>query len=626
MLPILLLLLVGFSVVGILNGVWLYNQGWDAISKEGSEAALRASIEIESYFQKHAGALEALAHSEDVRAFSNRVMYRSPKAYQNDRNYNDYISTIRRAMQQDENILSIYFGSEQTKTIFNVDEWVATADYVVSRRHWYQEGKEADSLYFTDPYLDEVTGQPIISVTYPIHIDDSFKGIFGMDLLLDTVNSIVSSVHTVEGGYAFVMDRHGTILVHPDPEMVFITNGTELEGDLGAICQKMVAGNTGYGEASYLGESQLVFYNPVNLTGWSLGVVVPKETLTAPISQRVSVSIIISIVAVVSVAVLASAVARRSLAPLGQLAGLTEQIAAGDLTVEVKTGNSDEIGNLATSFARMVESLRGIVSNVQGYSQRVADTSHELSASSEETGASIEEVAASANQFAGMATDMSGNVQRMAVSADRVAETAVVGNEAVVKAVDETSRLQERMTDLAGRVESLGVSSQEIVQIVDMISDIADQTNLLALNAAIEAARAGEYGRGFAVVAEEVRTLAEESSKATAEIELLINRIQEETSGTVTGMQESVAQVEHTLAVVHASGERLQEILKETDQLANELRQVSSGTEQISSGSEEIAAATEEQSAVIQQVASASQELSNMAQELQKIVDRFKVN
>jgi methyl-accepting chemotaxis protein len=625
MLPILLLMLVGFGLVAILNGIWLYNQGWNAISEEGREAALRASVEVESYFQKHAATLQALALSEDVMGFAAEAIYRSPSAYKGNNNYQKFLATTSRTLQQDKNILNIYFGSEHAQTIFDPQEWEASADYRVSDRDWYRDGKHADSLFFTDPYLDAITGRPILSVTYPIYIDGSFKGLIGMDLLLDTVNDIVSSISTVEGGYSFAMDRNGTILVHPDEKLVLSANGTELEGGLGVISKEMVAGKVGYGEAIYGGESQLVFYNPVGLTGWSLGVVVPKKALTQPIVKRVILSIIISVIIVLSVGLLTSAVARRSLAPLGQLARLTARMAAGDLTVEVEASGSDEIGNLATSFAEMVEGLRRIVGNLRQYTEQVTDTSQELSASSEEAGASIEEVAASANEFAGMATEMSSNAERMTNSADHVANTASAGNEAVEKAVDETIRLQEQLTGLAGRVEELGTSSEEIGRIVGMISDIADQTNLLALNAAIEAARAGEFGRGFAVVAEEVRKLAEESAGAASEIAVLIGRIQRETEATVTGIHDSVTQVGNTVNVVNASGDRLHEILNETEQLVGELRQISGATEQISSGSQEIAAATEEQSAVIQQVASASQDLSNMAQKLQQVVDEFRL-
>ena len=625
MAPILLLLLIGFGLITVLSGSWLYSTGFEGISDQGQEAAIRAAQAVDGYFAKHTATLQALAQSEDVRAFAQKAMYRSPKAHRGDVDYDRYLATITRVTEENRDVLNMLFASEKAQIGYDVTEFEPPTDYRLGNADWYRDGKRADGLHFTDPYIDEVTGQQVLSVTYPVYIDRTFQGLLSMDLLLDTVNSLASEIRTHENGYTFVMDRTGTILVHPDARML-LTKGTELGGELGAICKEMVAGKIGYGEAIKEGERQLIFYHPVELTDWSLGIVVPKSALTQPVAQRVITSVIIAVIIVVLVSLLAGVTARRALAPLLRLAEGTKQMAAGDLTVKVEALGEDEIGVLASSFAQMVEGLRKILVNLMEHAEQVADTSQELSASSEEAGASIEEVAASANQFAGMAAEITGNVQRMADSAGRVTKTASAGNEAVLKAVEETTELQNRMADLAGKVENLGGRSEEIGRIIGMISDIADQTNLLALNAAIEAARAGEYGRGFAVVAEEVRKLAEQSANAAAEIGLLIGRIQSETGITVAGMQESVAQVDQTLSVVNASGQRLQEILKESDLVAAEVQQVSSGIEQVSSGSQEIAAATQEQSAVIQQVASASQDLSNMAQELQRIVTHFKVH
>ncbi len=625
MVPVLLVMLVGFGLIAILNGIWLYDVGWEGISEEAREAALRASTEMDGYFQKYAGILETLAGSEDVRAFVADIAYRSPSAHRGDGNYQEYLSTITRAAEQDSSIYNIFFGSEKTQTIFDISEWEAEADYRVSERDWYREGRQADSLYFTDPYRDGITGKPILSIVYPIYIDSSFKGMLGLDVSLEAVNAIAAKVSTVEGGYAFVMDRRGTILVHPDSQLVFSAKGTELGGDLGTICKDMIAGKVGYGETTDRKERLFVFYNPVKSTGWSLGVVVPKKTLTAPIVKRVMSSVLISLAAVIGVGLVASWAVRRSIAPLVHIADLAKRMAAGDLTMSVEARGTDEVGNLAASFSHMTAGLRAIVGSLKEYAEQVAGASQELSASSEEAGASIEEVAASTNEFASMAAQISGVVQRMDNSAERVASTASAGQEVARQAMDETERLQERMTELAGRVESLGTRSEEIGRIIGMISDIADQTNLLALNAAIEAARAGEYGRGFAVVAEEVRKLAEESAAATAEIGVLVEGIQKETGGTVSGMRESVVQVDETLAVVNTSAERLQEIQREVNSMMEDLAQVSTGTEQTASGSQEIAAATEEQSATIEEVAAMAQNLSIVAQRLQEVVDEFQI-
>ena len=617
--PILLLVLVGFGLLAVVNGTWLYSIGWQGVSDEAREMALRASIQTEGFLGKHGRTIEALAVSEDVREFAEA-------AIRGGDSYRQFLSTITRIVAQDENILNIYFGSDDDQMIFDTNEWVPPTDYRVGDQGWYKEGKRANALHFATPVVDEISGQPVLPITYPVYVDGTFRGLLGMDLLLDTINKAATSIRTREGGYVFAMDREGTILIHPDSRLVFRANGTDWEGDLGALCRDMVAGKTGYGEVVFQGETQWVFYNPVPLAGWSFGVVFPKAVITAPVVQKVTVSGGISVAILILVGLLATWIVRRTIAPLRGLTLAAEQMASGDLTVVMDSVSTDELGALTNSFGGMARELRGLIGGLKGFSDDIADTSQELSASAEEAGASIEEVAASANEFASVTVEMAGNVQRMAASADHVAERASFGNEAVGKAVDETSRLHERMTDLAGQVEELGNSSEEIGRIIQVINDIADQTNLLALNAAIEAARAGELGRGFAVVAEEVRKLAEQSSEATAEICRLINRIQRETGVTVSGMKESVDQVEATFAAAKTSGELLEEILREADGLAKEIRQIAIGTEQMSSGSEEIAASTEEQSAAIQQVASASQNLSNMAQELQRVTNQFKLD
>ncbi len=167
--------------------------------------------------------------------------------------------------------------------------------------------------------------------------------------------------------------------------------------------------------------------------------------------------------------------------------------------------------------------------------------------------------------------------------------------------------------------------SREINQIVDAITDIADQTNLLALNAAIEAARAGEYGRGFAVVAEEVRKLAEQSTKATWEINGLIGDIQKETEQVVADMKHGARQSMESLDVARDSGEDLRGILTAIESMLQEIENVFHGANLVVQGSEQMAAATEEQSATIEEVAVQAESLSRVAQDLLSLVARFKL-
>jgi methyl-accepting chemotaxis protein len=166
-----------------------------------------------------------------------------------------------------------------------------------------------------------------------------------------------------------------------------------------------------------------------------------------------------------------------------------------------------------------------------------------------------------------------------------------------------------------------------------VIDDIADQTNLLALNAAIEAARAGEQGRGFAVVADEVRKLAERTTKATKEIATMIKQIQKDTYDAVDSMNEGTKQVEKGKLLAERAGSSLKEIIVGAELVVDIVTQVaaaseeqSSASEQISKNIEGISSVTQESASGIQQIAHASEDLNRLTLNLQELVAQFKVD
>lgn len=222
-------------------------------------------------------------------------------------------------------------------------------------------------------------------------------------------------------------------------------------------------------------------------------------------------------------------------------------------------------------------------------------------------------------------TQMNEHSQATVRSAQEILAATEQGSAGVKEAIASTLELKRVIESMAETVESLGRQSQEIGEIVEVITAIAEQTNLLALNAAIEAARAGEHGRGFAVVAEEVRKLAEQSAASTTRITELIQNIQTETARTIASITKGVEQAEKNTEIVNTTGHLMEKIVESSNAIIAQIDELSKGIGEINFGSHELASATEEQSAVIDTIATSAQNLSNMAEHLRGLVAKFKL-
>jgi methyl-accepting chemotaxis protein len=315
------------------------------------------------------------------------------------------------------------------------------------------------------------------------------------------------------------------------------------------------------------------------------------------------------------------------------------RVADGDLSTEIKIFAKDEIGDLGRAINRTLESMRAMVTSIRDTAAQVASASTQLYATSEQIATGAEEVAAQASTVATASEEMTSTSSEIAKncllaveSSKQAGDSAETGAMVVQETVAEMGRIAERVKESAQTVESLGARSDQIGEIVGTIEDIADQTNLLALNAAIEAARAGEQGRGFAVVADEVRALAERTTKATKEIGAMIKAIQVETKSAVASMEQGVSEVEKGTVDAAKSGEALREILEQANSVTMQINQIATAAEEQTATTNEITSNIQQITEVVHETAKGSQEsasaanqLSRLAEELQELVNRFRL-
>lgn len=281
--------------------------------------------------------------------------------------------------------------------------------------------------------------------------------------------------------------------------------------------------------------------------------------------------------------------------PLRAIVDDMHHVAEGDLSAEIKTKRNDEIGELANSVNTAVENMRQTLSIVLESSCKVATavgtvygTSEKMAIGAEEVAIQAGSVATAGEEMAATSCDIANNCQLAAESSQAASEQANQGAEVIKNSITIMSRIADQVRVSAQTVASLGARSDQIGQIVGTIEDIADQTNLLALNAAIEAARAGEQGRGFAVVADEVRALAERTTRATREIGDMIKAIQKETRDAVTAMNEGVNEVERGTEQATQSGEALERILDQISNLSMQVNQIATAAEEQTATTSEI--------------------------------------
>jgi methyl-accepting chemotaxis protein len=360
-------------------------------------------------------------------------------------------------------------------------------------------------------------------------------------------------------------------------------------------------------------------------------------------------------------------VVKNTLSPIRHLIKGIDEVSRGNLDVNIQTGK-DDLGLVNEKFNVMVRRINDTIVKVQITSQEVNQSAKELYEVSERNSDNADTINSNVSHIssnirtqeqatrdsARAMSEMATVIQTIASSSASVADEAYEmerrsqqGNTVVRQVSEQMNLITQSVKNTASAIEVLESRSQEIGDILNIISGISSQTNLLALNASIEAARVGEEGRGFAVVAGEVRKLAEQSEQATSQVGVLIQEIQAGIKQAVQAMEQGTSEVDTGLSVADQTGQLFDEILEAAKKVSHQIQEVSSATQEISAGTEEMTATADDLSASVSKTADSSEKISvsvdeqkaslitlvdsstrlnDMSQELQELISHFNVS
>lgn len=553
-------------------------------------------------------------------------------------------------------------------------------------REYIKKVRETQKPYLSDPSISHTTGKAITLLTLPILKNGQLEGFVCGTISLDKISKLTDEIKFFDSGYGYLVDESGmTIGFGKKPEYVGNWNVTEktlsavpghekesmpdnfVDGFKNALTNKQ-QGVLHYATSN--GTESLAVITPINLEGrsWFVSIVAPEAEVNADAAKLSRTlgftALFFTILAIAIIYFFASRIAKS----VEQIRDECQVLTEGDFRQDnVSIDSRDEIGQLAAGFNKMRETLRNLIRQIQSQSNQVAASSEELTANSTESAQASSQVAASIAVIADglerqttetgsvnkIAQNISANAEEISAKASEVAgiakstnHHATEGRSSIALAVTQMKKIDEGSKNIYKAIENLNDGSQEISNIVDLISNIAGQTNLLALNAAIEAARAGEHGRGFSVVAEEVRKLAEESEKSSTKIGELIGRNLNDMQLAVNAMKTESDQVNSGIEAIEQADQTFAQIADEIINLSHEIENISSAITHMANDSthmvksiaqiddistknaaetQSVSATTEEQAASIQEIASASQGLADLAMQLQNAIEKFKI-
>ncbi|MEG1946049.1 MAG: methyl-accepting chemotaxis protein [Lachnospiraceae bacterium] len=650
--PVVLVFLIAGTLI-----LWMAKTSVNKMSEtELTVKSQAASYQVSEFFTTYLSEVEQIAANRTYEKFllnaGNTRMENMPEC--------DAIleSLVKSAQTDTENILAVWVSGFKNSQAMQSDGFITEDGWDVTRRPWYIV-KETKEVFLTSPYEDASTGKLIITAAAPI-IDEKTGeaiGASGIDITLEQLNKIMSKYTLGKKGSFLLADADSQIIYNKEESL----QGKKVD-EIGLSKNVIDAITKDKNEFMKYTRDNVANYGYVtNIENinWSVTSMLPATEYNATLIQLAVFIVVLFLVGIFIVVFMVRGIASAVVKPLKVLTGTAQEIAKGNLEIEVEVTSNDEIGKLGSAITDTVSRLKEYIKYIDEISkvlgkiaegdltfqlkeayagefavlktgllqiqQRLADTlknMNQIAVQVEEGAKQISQVATALAESSGEQTEsvekLNQTVEQVNQMAGDTQENAQSAKLSVQNAGDALELGNGKMKELTDTIQQISESSQKISGIMAIIDEISDQTNLLSLNASIEAARAGEAGKGFAVVANEVGALAKQTAESSQKTRELITNVQDQIKQGEQVAQKASEMMLEVLKHAKTSRDSMEEI---TEAVKNETDAIGV----LKKETEQITGAVESNMAVSEESVASSEELAVQATILRELVKGFKI-